>query len=45
MNDDLRSLLRHATMPNALKLLLVLTSWALAIILVLWVAAQAWQSS
>jgi hypothetical protein len=45
VNDDLRNLLRHLTARNLLMALLVLTAWALAIILVAWVAAQAWQSS
>lgn len=46
MNDlDLRAIAKHVTPLNVAKWVLVLTATALAVILVLWVAAQAWESS
>ncbi len=47
MSDDfdLRVIVKYLTRRNALSLLLVLFLWALGVIAVLWVAAQAWNSS
>lgn len=47
MSDDfdLGAIIRYLTPRNLLLWLVVLTAWALAIILVLWVAALAWRSS
>lgn len=42
---DFRAILHHITPLNVIKWIVVITAGALAIILVLWVAAQAWQSS
>ena len=44
-NFDWRAILRHITPVNVFLWTLVIGAAALAVIGVLWVAAQAWQSS
>ncbi len=42
---DFKAIVKHLTWGNAFMLLLVLGAWALGVNAVLWVAAQAWNSS